>query len=73
MAMLRYPSVVVRPPLKPLGQSNPNFMWSKMAAMAIYVYIVKTFKNLLQNQKAHDFETLHEATENGALQSVSKI
>ena len=37
---------------------------TKMAAMAI-----KTFKNfLLQNQKAYDFETWHEASGNGALQ-----
>ena len=43
---------------------------TKMAAMAI---IAKTFKNLfLQNQKAYDFETWHEASGNGALQSVYK-
>ena len=43
----------------------------KMAAMAII--IEKTFKNLLlQNQKAYDFETWHEASSNGALQSLFK-
>ena len=36
-------------------------------------YMVKTFKNLLlQNQKAYDFETWHEASRNGALQSLYK-
>ena len=40
---------------------------TKMAAMAINS---KTFKNLLlQNQKAYDFETWHEALRNGVLQS----
>ena len=43
---------------------------TKMAAMAINS---KTFKNLLlQNQKAYDFETWHEAIGNGALQSLYK-
>ena len=37
-----------------------------MAAMAINSK--KTFKNLLQNQKAYDFETWHEASGRGALQ-----
>ena len=38
-----------------------------IAAMAISS---KTFKNLLfQNHKAYDFETWHEASGNGALQS----
>ena len=42
---------------------------TKMAAMAI----AKTLKNLLlQNQKAYDFETWHEASGNGALQSLYK-
>ena len=42
---------------------------TKMAAM----FIAKTFKNLLlQNQKAYDFETWHEASGNGALQSLYK-
>ena len=41
---------------------------TKMAAMAI---LAKTFKNLLlQNQKAYDFETWHEVSGNGALQSL---
>ena len=44
---------------------------TKMAAMAINRK--KTFKNLLlQNQKAYDFETLHEASGNEALQSLYK-
>ena len=47
---------------------------TKMAAMAINS---KTFKNLLlQNQKAYDFETWHEASgkcRNGALQSLYKL
>ena len=43
---------------------------TKMAAMAINS---KNFKNLLlQNQKAYDFETWHEASGNGALQSLYK-
>ena len=41
----------------------------KMAAMAINS---KNFKNLLQNWKAYDFETWHEASGNGALQSLHK-
>ena len=41
-----------------------------IAAMAINS---KTFKNLLfQNQKAYDFETWHEASGNGAVQSLYK-
>ena len=44
---------------------------TKMAVMAINSK--KTFKNLLlQNQKAYDFETWHEASSNGALQSLFK-
>ena len=43
---------------------------TKMAAMA---KIAKPFKNfLLQNQKAYDFESWHEASGNGALQSLYK-
>ena len=43
---------------------------TKMAAMAINS---KTFENLLlQNQKAYDFETWHEAADNGALQNLYK-
>ena len=42
---------------------------TKKAAMAINS---KTFKNLLQNQKAYDFETWHEASQNEALQSLYK-
>ena len=71
----------------PLGQSKSNFIWrilgkgekvyingpghiTKMAAIAINSEI---FKNLLlQNQKAYDFETLHEVSGQGALQSIYK-
>ena len=43
---------------------------TKMAAMAINR---KNLKNiLLQNQKAYDFETWHEASGRGALQSLYK-
>ena len=42
---------------------------TKMAAMAINS---KNPSLLLQNQKAYDFETLHEASGNGALQSLYK-
>ena len=43
---------------------------TKMAAMAINS---KTFKNLLlQNKKAYDFETWHETSGTGALQSLYK-
>ena len=48
--------------------NGPGHM-TKMAAMAI---IAKAFKNLLQNQKAYDFETWHEASGHGALQSLYK-
>ena len=44
---------------------------TKMAAMAINS---KPFKNLLlQNQKAYDFVTWHEASGNEALQSLYKL
>ena len=42
---------------------------TKMADLAINS---KTLKNLLQNQKAYDFETWHEASGNEALQSLYK-
>ena len=42
---------------------------TKMAAMALNS---KKFKNLLQNQKAYDFETWHEALRNGGLQNLYK-
>ena len=43
---------------------------TKMAAMAINR---KNLKNILiQNQKAYDFETWHEASGRGALQSLYK-
>ena len=45
---------------------NGQCHMTKMAAMA---RIAKTFKNIfLQNQKVYDFETLHEASGNEALQ-----
>ena len=42
---------------------------TKMAAMAINN---KNLSKLLQNQKAYDFETWHEASRRGALQSLHK-
>ena len=46
---------------------------TKMTAMAINSKKKKNFKNfLLQNQKAYDFETWHEASGRGALQSLYK-
>ena len=50
---------------------NDQGHMTKMAAMAINSK--KTFNNLLsQNQKTYDFETWHEASGNGALQSLYK-
>ena len=43
---------------------------TKMAAMAINSNFF--LKNLLQNQKANDFETWHEALRNGGLQNLYK-
>ena len=43
---------------------------TKMAAMAINSK--NFFKNLLQNQKAYDFEVWHEALRNGGLQNLYK-
>ena len=43
---------------------------TKMAAMAINSKIF--LKILLQNQKAYDFETWHEALRNGGLQNLYK-
>ena len=49
---------------------NGQCLMTKMAAMDINS---KAFKNLLhQNQKAYDFETWHEASNIGALQSLCK-
>ena len=49
---------------------NDHGHMTKMVAMAINS---KNLKNhLLQNQKAYDFETWHEASGNGALQSLYK-
>ena len=74
-------------PLKLLGQSNPNFIWS-IFEMAKKVYINghghmtkmaamsvnrKIFKNLfLQNQEAYDLEIWCEASVNGAFQRLYK-
>ena len=44
---------------------------TKMAAISINSK-KKNFKNLLQNQKAYDFETWYEASGNGGLQSLCK-
>ena len=49
---------------------NGHGHMTKMAAMAINSK--KIFKNLLQNQKAYDFETWHEALRNGGLQNLYK-
>ena len=43
---------------------------TKMAAMAINSKTFKIF--ILLKRKAYDFETWHEASENGALQSLYK-
>ena len=47
---------------------NDQGHMTKMVAMAI----TKTFKNLLQNQKAYDFETCLEASGNGGKQNLYK-
>ena len=44
---------------------------TKMAAMAINSIFFKK-NRLLQNQKAYDFETWHEALRNGGLQNLNK-
>ena len=44
---------------------NSQSHMTKMVTMAINSK--KTFKNLLQNKKAYDFETWHEASRRGAL------
>ena len=45
-----------------------------MTKMAVKAINSKNLKNLfLQNQKAYDFETWHEASGNGALQSLYKL
>ena len=51
------------------GYINGQGYMTKMAAMAINS---KTFFKylLLQNQKAYDFETWHEALRNGGLQNL---
>ena len=50
--------------------NGPGHM-TKMAAMPIY-HIVKTFKNLLQNQESYDLETWHAASETQALHILYK-
>ena len=49
---------------------NSQGHMTKMAAMAINSKNLENF--LLQNQKAYDFETWHEASGGGALQSLYK-
>ena len=68
--------------LEPLGQSKPNFMWGivrKEKQKVIKMVQVRGprspphSKNLvLQNRETYDFETLSEASVNGALQSLYK-
>ena len=45
---------------------------TKMAAMAINSIFFLKKNLLLQNQKAYDFETCHEALRNGGLQNLYK-
>ena len=45
---------------------------TKMAAMAINSKKIKNKNLLLQNQKAYDFETWHEALRKGGLQNLYK-
>ena len=45
---------------------------SHMTEMATMAIETKNLKYLLQNQKAYDFETCHEASDNRALQSLYK-
>ena len=47
---------------------NGSGHMTKMAAMAINSK--NLYKSFLQNQKTYDFETLPEASVNGALQSL---
>ena len=51
---------------------NGHGHMTKMTTMAINRK-KKNFKNLLQNQKAYDFETWHEASGGGALQSLCTL
>ena len=69
--------------LKPLCQSDPNFMWRIVRKVGMKVCVngqghmtkmaamainsKKNFKNLLQNQNACEFETWHETSGNEAL------
>ena len=74
-------------PLKLLVQSKPYFMWSLLGKgerkfinkysrsndqWLPCPYMVKTFKNLLKNQKSFDLETWHVASGTQALQSLYK-
>ena len=76
-----------RPPLKPLGQWYSNFMWSllrlgerkitKMVAVhwprwLPCPYMVKTFKNLLQNQISPVALSLHKSSGTGDLPKLLK-
>ena len=51
---------------------NGQGQMTKMAAMAMNSK-KKIFKNLLQNQKAYDFETWYETSSNGGLQNVQNL
>ena len=77
-----------QPPLKPLGQSCSNFMWSLLGTgewkiaktVVIYCprwqpcpYMVKTFKNLLlQNRGCLGAESLHKFSGTGGLPKLRK-
>ena len=60
--------------MEPPGEGETNVyvngpgLMTKMTAMSCQ-YRVKTFKDLLQNQKSYDLETLHAASLPQALQS----
>ena len=76
-----------QPPLKPLGQCCSNFTWSLFGAgewkiaqiVAVHwlrwlpcPYMVKTFKNLLQNRGCLGAETLHKLSGTGGLPRLLK-
>ena len=70
-------------PLKPLGQSKPNYMWSNLDKGGTKVYIndqghmtkmaampIYNKNLLLQNHKSYDLETWHVISGTQALQSL---
>ena len=76
-----------RPPLEPLGQCCSNFIWSlpgtgewKIADMVavhwprwpLCPYMVKTFKNLLQNRGCLVAESVHKSSGMGGLPKLLK-